>query len=121
MSITSKENGRRIWSKKFLELYSGLNIEERYKYLVMGLEEAGFKKVEYIPTTPLNRVTDLKLESVQVRLYLVELNKDHVICYRVGLIDYFDHEDTDTIFELSLNMIWDDIRRSWKLKRTKIL
>lgn len=121
MSITAKENGRRIWSKTFLEIYSGLSIEDRYKYLVLGLEEAGFEKVDYIPTTPLNRVTDLKLEFVQVRLYLVELNKDHVICYRVGLVDSFDSEDTDTIFELSLNMIWDDIRKFWKLKKAGIL
>ena len=89
--------------------------------LVLGLEEAGFKKVDYVPTTPLNRVTDLMLDSVQVRLYLVELDKDHVICYRVGLVGNFDGEDTDTIFELSLNMIWDDIRRFWKLKSPGIL
>jgi len=115
MSITVKEDGRRIWSKTFLKVYKDLSVEGRYKYLVLGLEEAGFEKVDYVPTTPLNRVTDLKLDSIQVRLYLVELNEDHVICYRVGLTDSFDGEDTDTIFELSLNMIWDDIRRLWKL------
>jgi hypothetical protein len=48
-----------------------------------------------------------------VRLYLVELSGDHVICYRVGIKGKMESEDTDTIFQLGLNTIWEDIRRVW--------
>ena len=48
-----------------------------------------------------------------VRLYLVELNRDLVICYRVGLKGQMDNDDTDTIFRLGLDTIWGDIRRVW--------
>ena len=113
MSITEKTNNRRVWSKDFITRYSSLSIEDRYVSLVLGLVEAGFEKLEYVPSSPLNRVSDLKLDGVVVRLYLVELNSDQVICYRVGLEEHFDNEDTDTIFTLGLDTIWEDIRRYW--------
>jgi len=48
-----------------------------------------------------------------VRLYLVELNRDLVICYRVGLKGQMDNDDTDTIFRLDLDTIWSEIRKIW--------
>lgn len=113
MSITEKKNNRRVWSRDFLDRYNKISVEDRYMHLVVGLEEAGFEKLEYMPSSPLNRVSDLKLANVIVRLYLVELNNDQVICYRVGLEGQFDNEDTDTIFSLGLDTIWEDIRRYW--------
>lgn len=113
MSITEKINNRRVWSSDFLSRYNDLSVEDRYMNLVLGLVESGFEKMDYVPSTPLNRVSDLKLDGVVVRLYLVELNNDQVICYRVGLESHFESEDTDTIFSLGLDTIWEDIRRYW--------
>ena len=81
--------------------------------LVFGLSEAGFVKQDYTSYSPLSKVTDLQLDGVVVRLYLVELNNDTVICYRVGLEGRMDNDETDTIFRLSLDTIWVDIRRVW--------
>lgn len=113
MSITELKNNRRVWSEDFINSYKELSIDKRYARLVKGLCESGFKRYEHSPSTPLNRVTDLRLDKVVVRLYLVDLNGDHVICYRVGLEDTFDNEDTDTIFHLGLDTIWEEIRRFW--------
>lgn len=113
MSITEKINDRRVWSEDFVKSYDGLCVEERYKSLVLGLEESGFIRQNYTSSSPLSRVSDLHLEGVVVRLYLVELNKDDVICYRVGLEDQMDNDDTDTIFRLSLDTIWENIREVW--------
>jgi hypothetical protein len=116
MSITEKLHDRRVWSKDFIRLYETLSVEDRYLNLVLGLSEAGFVKQSYSSYSPLSRVTDMLLDNVVVRLYLVELDNEQVICYRVGLQDHFDTDDTDTIFTLSLDMIWDDIRRVWSHK-----
>tara|TARA_B100001287_G_C22571186_1_gene476313 strand:+ start:517 stop:873 length:357 start_codon:yes stop_codon:yes gene_type:complete len=113
MSITEKRNNRRVWSEDFLSRYDDISVEDRYLSLVLGLVESGFEKMDYVPSSPLNRVSDLKLDGVIVRLYLVELNSDQVICYRVGLEGQFENEDTDTIFSLGLDTIWEDIRRYW--------
>ena len=113
MSITEKINDRRVWSKGFIEAYDQLAIEDRYTSLILGLSEAGFVKQDYTSYSPLSKVTDLKLERVIVRLYLVELNSDTVICYRVGLEGRMDNNDTDTIFRLGLDTLWADIRRVW--------
>ena len=113
MSITEKINDKRVWSMGFVETYDGLTVEERYKKLLLGLEEAGFIKQDYTSYSPLSKVTDMLLDCVIVRLYLVELNNDTVICYRVGLEGRMDNNDTDTIFRLGLDTIWVDIRRVW--------
>lgn len=115
MSITELKNEKRVWSEGFVDSYKSLSVDQRYGSLVNGLCESGFKKFDHSPSTPLNRVTDLKLDRVIVRLYLVELNEEHVICYRVGLEESFDSEDTDTIFQLGLDTIWEEIRRYWYL------
>ena len=81
--------------------------------LVRGLEEAGFIKHDYTSYSPLSKVTDLHLSEVIVRLYLVDLSSDLVICYRVGLKGQMDNDDTNTIFRLGLDTIWSDIRKVW--------
>ena len=113
MSITEKKSDRRVWSEGFILAYDGLTIEDRYMSLILGLNEAGFVKQDYTSYSPLSKVTDLQLDGVIVRLYLVELNNDTVICYRVGLEGRMDNDDTDTIFRLGLDTIWVDIRRVW--------
>ena len=113
MSITEKINEKRVWSHNFLLEFDLLSIEDRYTSLVLGLEESGFIKKDYTSYSPLSKVTDLQLEGVVVRLYLVDLNNDTVICYRVGLVNRMDNDDTDTIFRLGLDTIWWDIRRVW--------
>jgi hypothetical protein len=113
MSITEKNNDRRVWSESFILAYDGLSIEDRYQSLVLGLSEAGFIKQDYTSYSPLSKVTDLQLDGIIVRLYLVELNNDTVICYRVGLKGQMDNNDTDTIFRLGLDTIWVEIRRVW--------
>ena len=113
MSITEKINEKRVWSHNFLLEFDLLSIEDRYTSLVLGLEESGFIKQDYTSYSPLSKVTDLHLDGVVVRLYLVELNRDLVICYRVGLKGQMDNDDTDTIFRLGLDTIWGDIRRVW--------
>jgi len=117
MSITEKINDRRVWSEEFIMSYDELTIEDRYLSLIMGLNEAGFVKQDYTSYSPLSKVTDLQLDSVVVRLYLVELNNDTVICYRVGLAGRMDNDDTDTIFRLGLDTIWGDIRRVWVISK----
>lgn len=116
MSITEKNDlNKRVWTQAFLDVFSGLGVEERFRLLVLGLCESGFTRSKSRSVSPLSQVVDLVLENVLVvRLYLVELNNDHVICYRVSLINHLDHDDTDTIFELGLDTIWDDIRRVWR-------
>jgi hypothetical protein len=113
MSITEKKNGRRVWSDSFISEYKILSSEDRYLNLILGLSEAGFVKQDYTSYSPLSRVTDMHLEGIVVRLYLVELNNELVICYRVGIEGQMDNDDTDTIFRLNFDTIWDDIRRSW--------
>ena len=113
MSITEKINEKRVWSHNFLLEFDLLSIEDRYTSLVLGLEESGFIKKDYTSYSPLSKVTDLQLEGVVVRLYLVDLNKDTVICYRVGLVNRMDNDDTDTIFRLDLDTIWSEIRKIW--------
>ena len=114
MSITEKKKSLRVWSKRFLSTYSSMSIEDRYLNLVLGLSESGFIKRDYLSPSPLSRVTDMVLEGVLVRLYLVELDEDSVICYRVGLEGSLEDEETETIFKLGSDMIWEDIRRVWK-------
>ena len=113
MSITEKINEKRVWSHNFLLEFDLLSIEDRYTSLVLGLEESGFIKQDYTSYSPLSKVTDLHLDGVVVRLYLVELNRDLVICYRVGLKGQMDNDDTDTIFRLDLDTIWSEIRKIW--------
>lgn len=113
MSITEKINEKRVWSKTFVLSYDLLPIEDRYTSLVLGLEEAGFIKHDYTSYSPLSKVTDLHLSEVIVRLYLVDLSSDLVICYRVGLKGQMDNDDTNTIFRLGLDTIWSDIRKVW--------
>lgn len=113
MSLTEKINDRRVWSESFILAFDELKIEDRYMSLILGLSEAGFVKQDCTSYSPLSKVTDLHLECVIVRLYLVELHNDTVICYRVGLKGNMDHKDTDTIFRINLNTIWEDIRRVW--------
>lgn len=113
MSITEKKNDRRVWSEGFILAYDQLTIEDRYQSLILGLNEAGFVKQDYTSYSPLSRVTDLELEGIIVRLYLVELNNDTVICYRVGSKGRMDSDDTDTLFRLGLDTLWVDIRRVW--------
>lgn len=114
MSITEKINDRRVWSEGFVMGYDKLTIGDRYQSLILGLGEAGFVKQDYTSYSPLSKVTDLQLDGVFVRLYLVELNRDTVICYRVGLEGRTDGEETETIFRLGLDTIWGDIRRVWR-------
>lgn len=113
MSITEKKNDRRVWSEGFILAYGEMAVEDRYQSLILGLSEVGFVKQDYTSYSPLSKVTDLLLDGVVVRLYLVELNSDTVICYRVGLEGRMDNDDTDTIFRLSLDTIWEDIRKAW--------
>ena len=119
MSITEKSDlNKRIWSRAFLDEFPTLSVEERFNKLVLGLVESGFAVNKTRTISPLSQVVDLVLEDdIVVRLYLVDLNDDHVICYRVSLLDEIDHEDTDTIFRLGLNTIWDDIRRLWAQRK----
>lgn len=113
MSITEKINDKRVWSVDFINAYDNLEIEDRYASLIEGLGEAGFIKQDYTSYSPLSKVTDLLLDVVVVRLYLVELNNDTVICFRVGIEGRMENDDTDTIFRLGLDTIWEDIRRVW--------
>ena len=115
MSITVKnEENKRVWSEDFLREFRSLRIEDKYTSLISGLVEAGFTQGNLSSYTPLSRVVDMELEGVVVRLYLVELNNDHVICYRVGRKGEMGVEDTDTIFTLGLHTLWEDIRRVWE-------
>lgn len=116
MSMTEKNDlNKRVWTESFLDIFGGSGVVERFRLLVLGLCESGFVESSSRSISPLSRVVDLVLDDVLVvRLYLVELNNDHVICYRVSLVDNLDHDDTDTIFELGLNTIWEDIRRVWR-------
>ena len=114
MPMTVKnEHNKRVWDKDFLVHFRHLTIEDKYINLISGLFEAGFREEDSKSYSPLSRVVDMVLEDLVVRLYLVELSGDHVICYRVGIKGKMESEDTDTIFQLGLNTIWEDIRRVW--------
>jgi hypothetical protein len=117
MSITEKINDRRVWSESFVMVYDKQTVEDRYLSLILGLGEAGFVKQDLTSYSPLSKVTDLQLDGIFVRLYLVELNSDTVICYRVGLEGRMDNNDTETIFRLGLDTIWGDVRRLWVLSK----
>jgi hypothetical protein len=115
MPITDRDiSNRRIWSEEFINSFDSMSVEDRYTALISGLEESGFVLESMQSLAPISNLTDLCLGGhVVVRLYLVELGGDYVICYRVGVKGGLDEEDTDTIFKLSLHLIWEDIRRVW--------
>lgn len=115
MPITDRDkSNRRIWSEDFIKSFDQMSVEDRYTSLISGLVESGFVFEGMQSLAPINSLTDLCLgDHVVVRLYLVELGGDSVICYRVGVKGSLVNEDTDTIFKLGLNTIWEEIRRAW--------
>lgn len=115
MPITDRDIlNRRIWSEEFINSFDTMSVEDRYTSLISGLVESGFVFEGMQSLAPINSLTDLCLGGyILMRLYLVELGGDRVICYRVGVKGSLDNEDTDTVFKLGLNTIWEDIRRVW--------
>lgn len=115
MPITDRDkSNRRVWSEEFIKSFDVMSVEDRYTSLISGLVESGFVFEGMQSLAPINSLTDLCLEGhVLVRLYLVELGADRVICYRVGVKGSMVNEDTDTVFKLNLDTIWEDIRRVW--------
>jgi hypothetical protein len=83
MRSEKNENGKRIWKETFLNSFRTLDIPSRYKELLGGLEESGFRSSGIHSISAINEMTDMILGCVVVRVYLVDLSKESVICYRV--------------------------------------
>lgn len=114
MRITTKnEAGKREWSGEFLSSFKEMGVSERFNKLICGLEESGFERRSYLSYSPINNMVDMVLaDKLVVRLYMVEIG-ELLICYRVGKLGEMDNEETDTIFRLDMDTIWEDVRRVW--------
>ena len=114
MSTRKNEQDQRVWSDDFIRQYNNMDTNIQFKTLIKGLQSVGFKRSSSTRYDPISEMVDLYLHNeINVRLYLVRLDDEFIICYRVGIYEIDTDTDATTIFKLNENTIWSKIRSSW--------
>ena len=117
MSTRKNEQDQRVWTDEFISQYNNMDAKSQFKNLTEGLIDVGFIKNSSTRYDPISEMIDLLLHNeINVRLYLVKIDDEYIICYRVGVNHIESDTDATTIFNLNENTIWSKIRSSWALR-----